>query len=188
MINFQSKSDEEIIEIILKSGETDAFGILYDRYVNKIYNKCLSMVDLREKAEDITHDIFLKVFLKLSTFKSKSQFSTWLFSISYFHIIDYLRKNQYKIVQTYENMEEFESSEKEVDDSELFKIEPSELREILNKVNPEDKLILLMKYQNDLSIKEIQEYFGVKESAAKMRILRAKEKVYSLYIKEKIQN
>jgi RNA polymerase sigma-70 factor (ECF subfamily) len=48
-------------------------------------------------------------------------------------------------------------------------------------MEPKDKMILLMKYQDDMSIKEIKEALGVGESAVKMRIKRAKQKVVSIY-------
>jgi RNA polymerase sigma-70 factor (ECF subfamily) len=55
------------------------------------------------------------------------------------------------------------------------------LTELLEQLKPEDKLILLMKYRDDMSIKDIQIAFDISESAVKMRIKRAKEKLKSLY-------
>jgi RNA polymerase sigma factor (sigma-70 family) len=70
----------------------------------------------------------------------------------------------------------------QLDDTELREIEAQRLRHALDKVSADEKAILLMKYQEDLSIKEIAELFGVTESAVKMRLLRAKEKVKKIFM------
>eukprot|EP01031_Cornospumella_fuschlensis_P015460 gene15460-18893_t len=74
-----SLTDEEMIRNYLTSQPNQCFETLYNRYVNKVYRRCLSMTKDSEKAEDFTQDIFLKVFSKLDAFQERSTFSTWLY-------------------------------------------------------------------------------------------------------------
>jgi DNA-directed RNA polymerase specialized sigma24 family protein len=81
-------SNEELVKIIVASNSHDEFGILYDRYSEKVYHKYISFVKDLALAQDLTHDIFLKTFINLSKFNHKSKFSTWLYSITYNVCID----------------------------------------------------------------------------------------------------
>ncbi len=53
--------------------DADRFGVLYDRYTAKVYQKCMGMTQDKELAKDLTHDIFLKAFVNLSKFDHRSQ-------------------------------------------------------------------------------------------------------------------
>ena len=72
-------SDEELINVIVVQGKTGMYGILYDRYADKVYRKCLSFEKDRDAAQDLAHDILIKVFIQLSKFEARSRFSTWLY-------------------------------------------------------------------------------------------------------------
>jgi len=69
----------------------------------------------------------------------------------------------------------------EIDDTELFALKSKKLAKALAIMEPNDKMILLMKYQDDMSIKEIKEVLNIGESAVKMRVKRAKQKVVNIY-------
>lgn len=126
--------------------------------------------------------------MNLASFKGNSKFSTWIYSITYNYCIDYLRKKQKerKQVSTYstESDELRESMEDVLEFESLRQIKTERLLELMNKVSVDDKMILLMKYQDNLSIKQIQSIFNISESAVKMRINRAKGKIKKLYVQE----
>jgi len=121
-------------------------------------------------------DVFIKTLFNLSKFKGKSKFSTWIYSITHNHCIDSIRKSRkIKLV---------EISEEEnciTDNHYLIETETKRIFELLEMLRAKEKMILLMKYQDGLSIKDIQKQLNVSESAVKMRIARAKEKVRKLY-------
>lgn len=75
-------TDEDLVSRIAKTNNSILFGVLYDRYSNKVYNKCIGFVKNEEEAKDLTQDIFLKLFIKLSSFKGQSKFSTWRYLYS----------------------------------------------------------------------------------------------------------
>jgi RNA polymerase sigma-70 factor (ECF subfamily) len=176
-------SDEELISRIVKTNDSHLFSQLYDRYVKIVYNKCLSFSNSKDEAQDLTHDIFLKLFVKLRSFKGNSKFSTWLYSFTYNHCVNYVQRDSERKkpkVQIDDYLEKF-TSEEEVSDESIFSLKTEKLVKVLELIDPNDKVILLLKYQDDLSIKEIQEALGIGESAVKMRIKRAKEKVLLTY-------
>jgi RNA polymerase sigma-70 factor (ECF subfamily) len=173
-------SDEEIIEIIKNDKKTDLFSILFDRYSKKVYHTCLSMVNSTDIAEDLSHDIFLKVFLSLQKYDGKASFSTWLYRITSNFCIDYIRKNKRLSNKIEDYTYEMESRSEEDNEKELLSSKAELLKIILNGLDPEDKMILLMKYQEDMSIKNIMQVFNISESATKMRLKRAKAKAINL--------
>lgn len=156
--------------------------MIYERYANKIYSKCLSLLRNDVLAQDAAQDIFTKIFLNIAGFNQKSRFSTWVYSITYNYCIDFLRrKKKEKTVLTSEDEGVTEEVFDEVDDKVLMEMELKQLKVILDKIPVEDKSVLLMKYREELSIKEISQIFGKTESAIKMKIKRAKHKAKTLY-------
>ncbi len=172
-------TEEEIIKRLIHSNDTSAFSLLYDKYADKIYHKCISFVKDKQLAQDLTHDIFVKIFITIKKFKFQSSFSTWVYRITYNFCIDFLRKQQ---KQQFTRLEDDSDTiiEEEDSDDELFAISVDRLELILEQISPEEKAILLMKYQDDLSIKDIVDALDISESAAKMRLKRAKEKVINI--------
>lgn len=176
-----SLSDEDLINEIISGQNSHLIEILYERYADKVYRRCMSFVKESSIAEDLTHDIFIKVYLNLNSFKQKSKFSTWLYSVTYNFCVDYVRRKQKESVFNIDD-KEGEVSEKDIETADdLDHIAIERLTELLEKVKTEDKLILLMKYRDDMSIKDIQVAFDISESAVKMRLKRAKEKLKLLY-------
>lgn len=94
-------SDEELVSQIASSSDSQSFAILYDRYSNTVYNKCLSFVKSKEEAQDITHDIFIKLYFKLSSFKGNAKFSTWLYSFTYNFCVNHVQRVVTKKVKQY---------------------------------------------------------------------------------------
>jgi len=173
---YRTTSDEEIVEMIVQKGRSEIFGVLYERYSDKVYRKCLSFERDRDAAQDLAHDVFVKVFLQLSKFEARSRFSTWLYSVTYNHCVEHHRKKSKMpttdIDEEYDIKEFDESAEQE-----LFKYRFDILKKALDKANPEDKAILMMKYQDDFSIKDLMVHLSISESAVKMRLARARERV-----------
>ena len=176
-------SDNELIDKIVSTNDTHCFAILYDRYVNQVYNKCYGFSTSKEEAQDLTHDIFIKLFVKLRSFKGKAKFSTWLYSFTYNFCVNYVTRNNYKKNEINIEKEIADKEEQKFDTSEasLLEMKSDKLKKALELIDPNDKVILLLKYQDDFSIKEISESLEIGESAVKMRLKRAREKVINVY-------
>ena len=179
-----SLTDEELVFKIVETNNSQLFAILYDRFSKVVYNKCYGFSKNKEEAEDLTHDVFIRLFVKLKTFKGNSKFSTWLYSFTYNFCVNYVQRNTHKkkekvTVVTDQIKEEDESQD--IDDAQLFEMKSEKLGKALSLIDAKEKMILLMKYQDDMSIKEISETLEIGESAVKMRIKRAKQKVVIAY-------
>lgn len=173
--------DEEVINQYLRTQDNRFLTLIYDRYADKVFRKCISLVKSEALAEDLMHDIMIKVFANLAQFKATAKFSTWIYSVTYNYCIDYLRKSKKRLTkQLDDNFDEKEDIQ-EMEDQELLNLEISRLKVVIEDLAIEEKSILLMKYQDDLSIKDIQSMWNLSESAVKMRLKRAKDKVRKLY-------
>lgn len=177
-------SDEELVQFIVHNGNTNLFGLLYDRYGQKVYSKCLGFAESRDAAEDLTQDVFVKLYLNLKKFRGDSKFSTWLYAFVYNHCVNY-----YKVLSRKRRNEETLNDdlgygdlvEDEISDEEIFSLALDKLQKALQLLDSDDKIVLLMKYQDDKSIKEIAALLDLGESAIKMRLHRAKKKIVELY-------
>lgn len=176
-------SDEDLVKEIVQTKNSVLFAELYDRFAQTIYNRCLGFAKSKVEAEDLTHDIFIKLFVKLDMFKGNSKFSTWLYSFTYNFCVNYVQRNPYKNKEEVKEVVVKESSEIEVSDDEILRIKADKLKKVLSIIDPKDKMILLLKYQDELSIKEIQEVLSIGQSAVKMRIKRAKANAMEIYRK-----
>ncbi len=168
--------DLELIRNFLKSQANPCFNYIYERYAAKVYSKCIALLKDEAMAKDATQEIFMKIFLNLSKFGERAKFSTWLYSITYNYCIDFLRKKNRTGNIFSDEMEKASDVQDEVSDKVLLEMKVDQLRKVLEMIPPDDKYVLLMKYQEDLSIKEIAEVLDKSESAIKMKIKRAKTK------------
>lgn len=175
-------SDKEIVEQIIATGDKELFNILYDRYSNKVYYKCLLLTKDKEVSKDLTHDILIKVFLNISKLTKVTNFSLWIHSITYNHCIDYLRsKNKFKH-EDYdeERFENLSEQEIEREQQELKEVQLSELEIVFQQLKQDERLVLLMRYQDGLSVKAIAKALSVGESAVKMRLKRSRDHLAEL--------
>jgi RNA polymerase sigma-70 factor (ECF subfamily) len=186
--NYKDLSDEDLVKAIVLKNDTLLFEILYDRYDKLVYNKCRGFSKHDDEAEDLTQDIFLKLFVKLKTFKGKSKFSTWLYSFTYNHCVNFVNRSTAKKIEKQsvdtDNLKDEHYGSQEQDDADIQNLKVEKLKEALEKISPEEKMILLLKYQDSLSIKDLCGVLDIGESAVKMRLKRAKEKLVNVYNEE----
>ena len=178
-----SLTDEALVEAIVKTNDTLLFEVLYDRYASMVYNKCYGFANGVDEAKDLTQDVFLRVFVKLASFKGKSKFSTWLYAFTYNHCVNYVTRNTAKKIEKQSvSSDTIENIGEDVDSTREFEsMRVEQLKHVMELISPDEKMILLLKYQDNLSIKELSEALDIGESAVKMRLKRAKEKLVHKY-------
>jgi len=176
-------SDEALVEAIVKTNDTLLFEVLYDRFAPMVYNKCYGFANGVDEANDLTQDIFLRVFVKLASFKGKSKFSTWLYAFTYNHCVNYVTRNTAKKIEKKSvNPDSIENIGEEVDSTYEFQnMKVEQLKKVMTFISPDEKMILLLKYEDNLTIKELSDTLDIGESAVKMRLKRAKDKLVQLY-------
>jgi RNA polymerase sigma factor, sigma-70 family len=165
-------SDEQLVHYHLQGDQT-SLGILYERHFNNVYYKCLSFSKDPIEAYDLVQEIFLRTFSKLHLFRGNSEFSTWLFRITHnFCIEDYRKKYRNK----YEKLSSlaYDLADEEYEPNNLDNVS---LENVIKSVSETEQLMLKLKYLEGKSIKELQDQFHMGESAVKMRLQRAKQKI-----------
>lgn len=181
---YKELSDVELVRMYLQTHNDSHFNALYRRYAAKVYGKCYSILKDTELAHDAVQDIFIKVMTSIAGFGEKSQFSTWLYSITYNYCIDSVRKKKKEKTMFAEDIERApDVADEEVPDEYLMEMDVKYLKRVLEELPEGDKLVLLMKYQDDMSIKEIADIVNKTESATKMKIKRAKQKAFEIFEK-----
>jgi len=175
-------SDEDLVLNVQSDGDVLYFEEIYDRYAGKVYQKCLSFTKDVPEAKDVTHDVMVKIYLSLNQFNHLSKLSTWIYRITYNHCVDHEKKKmKQNALEDELEWNQETTNQVEPSDSELLEINVKILYDLLNQLNPMERSLLLMKYQDGLSIKGICEVTDLGESAVKMKLKRSKEKLITLY-------
>lgn len=176
----QVLTDAEIIEKIRQSGSGEDFGILYKRYYSKVLDKCHSMVRNLTQATELAEEVFIKAFEKLPSFRHQSTFSSWLYTITYNHCVDHLREKMKLHYPKWNSENKLPDLAEEPEESEE-EIDYGKMMEILELIHPEEKALIMMKYQDNLSVKQIGQALRISDAAVKMRLKRARTRIITLY-------
>ena len=173
-------TDEALVDGI-RAGQRDYFGILYDRYGGKVYHKCLSIVKDSSRAKDLTHDIFVLILTKLDTYQGKSALSFWIYAVTYNACMQYLRKAKrlrFDSLDADEQAPEIEDeSERLLTVKRLADLQLDQLEALLDQLPAGEKLLLLMRYQDGMSVKQIAATLNIGQSAVKMRLKRTRDRL-----------
>ena len=158
------QSDEDLILEYL-DGNEDAFKILIDKYIPSIYNFAVRFVG-HDNASDVSQDVFLKVWKNIRKFNSgKSSFKTWIFTITRNTITDSLRKKKsipFSMLDTEEvSFEDNIEDETILQMDVLSKLDDKEfLNNLLDKLSPNYREVLLLYYTEDMTFSEIGQLLG----------------------------
>ncbi len=173
----EDKMEEEIqwIQEVL-SGNKDAYAHIINKYKNQLYATILRMTKNPQDAQDLVQEAFIKVYHQLGKFDGKGSFSSWMYRVAINHCMDEFRKKRYKMMQVEINEEKVvNSNNPEVI---FLKNEKNRQLERLIATLPEDeRLIILLRYVNDLSYIEISELVQLPLSNVRNKLHRAKKKM-----------
>lgn len=179
------KEDIDLINDYL-DGDQLSLKELIDRYTNPVYNFSSRFVK-SDEVKDITQEVFIKVWKNLKKFnKNKSQFKTWVFTITRNTIIDYLRKKKSLDFSDLENdedvpIEDTIESTLPLPDEEYDKLIDKELlNECLSKLSLDERTVLSLYYDEDMNFREIGEALNKPINTIKSYHLRAIKKLRTL--------
>lgn len=186
-INKKSNLDrnEEIFLLVkrAKKGDELAFKDLMNKFNRSVYFLIYKMVKNEADAEDLTIEVFSKVFFNLDMYAETHSFSTWLFKIASNHAIDFLRrkKNKQRPVNIDEpiNQEtnwfiELESDEPNPERQMIIKQHEQDIRKLID-ILPEDiRRVIMLRVFEELSYKEIAEKIDQPIGTVKARLYRGR--------------
>lgn len=158
----------EKLVALAKNGDPQAFGELYQIFVEKIYKFCFYKVDTVSEAEDLTARVFEKALENLKKYK-KGNFQAWLFRIAQNTLIDYWRK-----VKKEERLRGWErSGEESILEKICQKEEEKELILALRKLKKEYSDVLSLRFFSGLSVSKTAQILGKSEGAVRVLQHRA---------------
>jgi RNA polymerase sigma-70 factor, ECF subfamily len=169
--------DERLMELVVR-GDEKAFATIYDRYSRRLLNYFHRMLwHDREKAQDFLQDLFTKIAQRPASYDASRPFQTWLFSVA-----NNMCKNAYRHEEVVKaaavhlrNGEDREEAKGGIEvDRENFR---ERLDEELEKLDPDHKATFVMRYHEDMAIKEIAAAFGCSEGTVKSRLFYTLKKL-----------
>jgi RNA polymerase sigma-70 factor (ECF subfamily) len=174
-------TDQHYIQKTLQ-GDTNAFSILIDRYQNLVYTVVLRVVKVKEEAEEVAQDTFLKAFESLEGYRGESKFSTWIYSIAYRKALDRVRKNSR--MKPVELVEDITEKNVETIDNALHFLEQKErndtIRRCIAELPEKEAAIITLYYFEDQSVREISAITNLTEDNIKVKLYRSRKKLFSL--------
>ena len=177
----QPTSDHYLIGEALK-GRSKAFGLLVEKYQAYVFTVVLRMIKVREEAEEITQDTFIKAYQSLSNFRGDAKFSSWLYRIAYRKALDKIRSNKkYKTTALLEEVSENDGNSVE---NALYYLEIEErkekIQESIMQLPEEEAAIITFYYFEELKVKEISEITQLSEDNIKIKLYRSRKKLFGL--------
>jgi RNA polymerase sigma-70 factor (ECF subfamily) len=173
----------DITDILLRcrDGNQEAWSMLINAYSKSVYNIALNFFAERDIASDVTQEIFIKIYHNLDKFREEKNFSSWVFTISRNYCIDYWRKNRKFLLNSQELDEKISSGQPTPEDNLIRESEIEVLRKKISQLEPDLRLILILRDIHDLSYQEIAERFSIPEGTVKSRINRARLRLAQAY-------
>ncbi|MDA2927856.1 sigma-70 family RNA polymerase sigma factor [Acidobacteria bacterium AH-259-G07] len=165
-------------------GDQEAFREVFKRYQHKIFRLCYHFAGDGSDAEEITQEIFLKMYLSIGQFDLRSGFYTWLFRIAVNECLQHRRKKAARKVPLDERALSLSVRETLPLDSLLSHEKQAQVQKALEKLPGKYRLALLLKEIEGLSYREIARIFGVSEGTVASRLNRAREQFRRVYQKE----
>lgn len=168
------------------NGDFTAFHELVGRYKRKIYNLAFDITGNHHDAEDVSQEVFIKVFRSLRTFRRDAKMSSWLYKITVNTSIDSLRKkssrpkklmDEIKKANIQENPPGSGITDMDPERSTEAAIIQQHISKALEKVSPRERSVFVMRHYNDLKMNEIAEILDVSIGTVKSLLFRAIKKL-----------
>lgn len=171
-MNRKKLSEQELLNNYLL-GDEDAINILIERHRKRVYDYINMMVKDRDVAEDIFQETFIKVvrFLKDGRYTDNGKFLSWVLRIAHNQVIDHFRqkKQQNNISETeagYDILNNKKFSDRTIEDCMITNQIQADVRKLVDFLSEEQREVVMMRYYNGLSFKEISEQTGVSINTA----------------------
>ena len=176
MISAQILKKEEILVITYQTTKCNkAFGELYEMFYSQLFDYICKITNSSDDAFDITQEAFIKAAQELHNLKVPITFRFWLFRIAK----NMCMKNYRKVAKQAIDLYDIDTVSQDYNTIESIEKEAllDRMAVILSSLSQEDQKLLLAKYSEGKSIKDIMQMTTLGSSAIKMKLMRAKQKV-----------
>jgi RNA polymerase sigma-70 factor (ECF subfamily) len=176
----QPATPDVLIERCLRGDQT-AWETIVRQHWRKVFNVAYKFVGKHDEAEDLTQDIFLKIFRSLDTFDRRANFQTWLSTISRNLCIDHYRSVRKERDTIDRRVDASDLSPVSVDVSPYASLEQADLASLLQQalkmLTPSLRAVVLMRDIHELSYQEIADRLLLPEGTVKSRINRGRKQL-----------
>lgn len=167
---------ENLIEF--KKGNPETFEELISNVKLKMYKTAIAILKNDDDACDAIQDALMSAYKNFSKLEDKKYFSTWIIRILINKCYDIIKKNK-KV--------EYLNKQMELDENDKYYDRYSEescVERTLNAIDSDLKVVTVLYYYDEFSVKEISEMLNIPEGTVKSRLSRAREKIYDILKKE----
>lgn len=176
-----------------RSGDEAAFSQVVQAYRKRILGTISRLIGRPEDVEDVAQEVFVRLYYSLDQLRSPEVFEPWLYRLTANAAYDYLRRRQKRRMES--RMADLSEEQVILADAGAGTVRNSQdkqaaairefVNDLLGEVSEDDRVLLLMKEVEGLSLKELQEIYGLKENAMKVRLFRARQRVLKAYEESK---
>jgi len=177
-------------ELIQKAcaGDDGAFNQVVTAYRKRIFGTVARLIGKPEDVEDVAQEVFLRLYYSLDQLRTPEVFEPWLYRLTVNASYDYLRKqrrrNESRMADLSEQqviMADAAAGGRTSNEDQRRRQVKEFVDSLLETVSDEDRILLMLKEVEGLSIKELERVYGVKENALKVRLFRARQRVLKAY-------
>lgn len=172
--HFVKRSDEQLIAAV-QGGDGDAMGVLFDRHHRAVHALCVRLGHDSDLADDVTQEVFLRVWRYAGSFRGRSAFRTWLYRLTYNAFADSQRRDSRRRETSALELVEPDSPPEEIADRHVL------LEAALSKLAPEQRTVLVLSRYHGLGYDEIGRIIDCSPGAARVRLHRAMNELRQLY-------
>lgn len=163
------------------AGDMAAFEQLYRQYYRRVYSLCLSMTRNVSRAEDLTQDVFVRLFRKLKTFRGESSFATWLHRLTVNEVLMHFRKSAVRAERTTEDgaapIRVVAGTE---NPARMSVIDRLSLNEAIKQLPPGYRTVFIMHDVEGYEHEQIGEILGCAVGTSKSQLHKARMRLRSL--------
>ena len=165
-------ANERQLVLQAQDGNSEAFGQLYDAYMERIYRFVYFRVEDQQTAEDITSQVFLKAWSNLDRFQfSRTPYLAWLYTIAHNAVIDHYRTR--KVTTALDDVQLSQPDHSEVVENDIdLTSEMQSVKSALQALTDDQQKVLTLKFIEGLSNNEIARHLGKREGAIRALQMR----------------
>lgn len=177
--------NDQILVDRIKNGDINAFQELVEQHKKKVYYLAYDITGDHHEAEDVSQEVFVKVFRSLNSFRRDAKMSSWLYQITVNSSIDNLRKKSSKPEISMDTIEKANIDytpmgggvDMDPERSAEFLLLQKHISNALQRISPKERSVFVMRHYNDLKLREIAEILDVSLRTVKALLFRAIKKL-----------
>lgn len=168
-----------------QAGDQAAFRQIVETHQSKVFSIIYGILRNKNDSEDIAQQVFAKIYFSLKGFDFRSSLITWVYKITVNECYDYLRKKKVRKLVYESDMGEDDQRSMENSQLAVEKSAPIDRRtekrdylmKLMSKISEEERMLLIQKEVEGLTVEELSEQTGINENTIKVKLFRARQKL-----------